>query len=624
MVEVAKPDYLSLVNKGGSGFNISELVTSIVAAEIEPKKAIQVDKRDKSDNAISGIGFLKSQTSLSKTAFDARKSDSYFTVSSSNTSLIDFSATDEMKLVAAQTEISNVTLAKKMVFELPGFTDLTSTINQAISVDFGSWSSTSVAGSSASSTVEAGKTYKVTTRSGSAGTDGNAFNTYTRDPNDPSDADAFHGLPIEVDDVFRASQAFTDNNYTFTEVEAYAFTEKSGNTTTNLTLSGTVQNVVKQLNGVSGISAKFVQTSSSGTPTYSIVLTSDDTGSTNGFKISAGGNTRWETTGAPTTNTNLNAFSQLSGDASLKVNNVSITRASNTVTDVIDGITVNLKADTSSAVQLNVVRSKTDTKTSVQNVINSLNEFKAELDRLTFIDIDGDNNGPLAMDPSVTRVKSSFKRLAAEPLAGYGDTNIYLSNLGVKTNNNGEYYLDSATFDRTWTSNPEYFNSLKDNNVSTNSSTATATKSSFTSIPAGSYTVENDAGQWKFGSTNLNRVDYNGGSRFTSSTYAGLVIDTVDANPSSFKVYIGKNFSEKLSEFMASILLSSSSVNAAKTAYTNTLTDISLKLKELEKREELITTRYTAQFGSMEQAMSQFNSTKSLLENFMESWKKQK
>ena len=75
---------------------------------------------------------------------------------------------------------------------------------------------------------------------------------------------------------------------------------------------------------------------------------------------------------------------------------------------------------------------------------------------------------------------------------------------------------------------------------------------------------------------------------------------------------------------MASILLSSSSVNAAKTAYTNTLTDISLKLKELEKREELITTRYTAQFGSMEQAMSQFNSTKSFLENFMESWKKQK
>ena len=45
MVEVAKPDYLSLVNKGGSGFNISELVTSIVAAEIEPKKALHESKQ---------------------------------------------------------------------------------------------------------------------------------------------------------------------------------------------------------------------------------------------------------------------------------------------------------------------------------------------------------------------------------------------------------------------------------------------------------------------------------------------------------------------------------------------------------------------------------------------------
>ena len=58
MVEVAKPDYLSLVNNGGSGFNISELVTSIVAAEIEPKKAINSSKQTKNDNAITGIGFL--------------------------------------------------------------------------------------------------------------------------------------------------------------------------------------------------------------------------------------------------------------------------------------------------------------------------------------------------------------------------------------------------------------------------------------------------------------------------------------------------------------------------------------------------------------------------------------
>ena len=127
-----------------------------------------------------------------------------------------------------------------MVFELPGFTDLTGPYNQAVTIKLGSWAQTSTAGSAASSTVESGKTYKVTTRAGSAATDGNTFNTYTRDPNDPADADGSHGLPVEVDDVFRASQAFTDNNYTFTQVDAYAFAANDG-TSANITLSGNLQ-----------------------------------------------------------------------------------------------------------------------------------------------------------------------------------------------------------------------------------------------------------------------------------------------------------------------------------------------------------------------------------------------
>ena len=75
---------------------------------------------------------------------------------------------------------------------------------------------------------------------------------------------------------------------------------------------------------------------------------------------------------------------------------------------------------------------------------------------------------------------------------------------------------------------------------------------------------------------------------------------------------------------MESVLDVNSSLNAAETAYTTKSTDLTQKLKDLEEREELITTRYTTQFGDMEQSMTQFNSTKSLLENFIEAWKKQK
>ncbi len=624
MVEVAKPDYLSLVNQGGSGFNISELVTAMVAAEIEPKKALHTDKKTTSDNAISGIGLLSSQSFLTQSSFDSLQNDSYFSVSSSDESAINFSSSDEMKLEATQVEVSNVQLAKKMVFELPGFTDLEATISQAISIDFGSWSQTSSASSSISNSVEAGKTYKVVTRAD--GADGDAFDEFTRDPNDPDATAAFHTVPIEVGDVFRAPVDGDDSGYTFQEVDAYAFTEKTGNTTVNLALSGTLENVVNQLDGVTGISAKLVQTSSdsSDTDTYSVVITSDNTGLANAFKISASGATRWETTGSPITNSDGNQFSQLSRDATLDVDNVSISRSSNSVDDVIDGITIDLLSDTSSPIQLNVTRSNSNVESSVKNIILSLNEFRSQLETLTFINVEGDENGPLAMDPTVTRIKSDFKKLSVEPLTGYGDNDIYLSQLGIKTNENGEFYLDEETFDKTWAANPEYFNALKDNNLSSSSSTATLSKSQYTAIPAGSYTVANDGTDWKFGSETLTRTDHNGGSRFSTSTYPGLTIDTTATNPTSFTVYVGQNFSEKVSEFMETILDTNSSLNSAETAYSATSTDLTQKLKDLEEREELITTRYTEQFGAMEQAMTQFNSTKSLLENFMEAWKKEK
>lgn len=623
MVEAARPDYLSLVNQGGSGFNISELVTAMVAAEIEPKRALHTDKKTDSENAISGIGLLSSQSFLTQTSFDGLQDDSYFSVTSSDVSAVNFSSSDEMKLDATQIEVSNVQLAKKMVFELPGFTDLEATISQAISIDFGSWSQTSTANSSTSNTVEAGKTYKVMTRAD--GADGDAFDEFTRDPNDPDATTAYHGTPIEVGDVFRAPVDGEDSDYTFQEVDAYAFTEKTGNTTVNLTLSGTLENVVNQLDGVTGISAKLVQTSSesSTTDTYSIVITSEDTGLSNAFRLSASGATRWETTGSPVTNSDGNQFSQLSRDATLDVDNVTISRSSNSIDDVIDGITIDLKSDTASPVQLDIARSSSSVKTSVKNIILSLNEFKSQLETLTFINVEGDENGPLAMDPTVTRIKSDFKKLSVEPLTGYGENDIYLSQLGIKTNESGEYFLDEETFDKTWGVNPEYFNALKDNNLSSSSSTTSLTKSQYTEIPSGSYKVENDGTEWKFGSTTLTRTDHNGGSRFSSTTYPGLTIDTTETNPSSFTVYVGQNFSEKVSEFMETILDTNSSLNKAETAYTATSTDLTEKLKDLDEREELITTRYTEQFGAMEQAMTQFNSTKSLLENFMEAWKKE-
>ena len=77
-----------------------------------------------------------------------------------------------------------------------------------------------------------------------------------------------------------------------------------------------------------------------------------------------------------------------------------------------------------------------------------------------------------------------------------------------------------------------------------------------------------------------------------------------------------------MNKLMTSILDLSSSLSKAEETYKQQTIDIEERLEKLKVREELISARYTQQFGAMEKAMTQFNSTKSLLDNFIEAWKK--
>lgn len=561
MVEVTKPDYLSLVNKGGSGFNVSELVTSMVASEIEPKRILQNSKLEKTENAISGIGYLNSQAATTQGNFSTISGDTFFDIASSNSAAIEVLANDETKLQTANRTISDVQIAKRMVFELAGFSSKTDNLDPAgvevsIDVNFGTW--------------------------------------------------------IEDSDA----------------PDTFIFSEASGNTTQQITFTDkSLTQVAALFNEISGMTAQIVDVAGDGS-SYSLILSSEDTGAANGFKLSETNSnlTRWETTADPSSTAEDNSFSQLAVDARFLLDGVQLTRSNNTITDIVDGADIVLKADTTGDAAISISRSETAIRQSINDTIFSLNEFKDEIDRLTFIDIEGDENGPLALETAATMLKTNFKKLAIEPLVGYGSDAIYLSQLGIKTNSNGEYYLDETIFEKTLSNNPDYFLALKDANLSSNSASATVTKSQFTSIPAGSYTVSKDtSNNWFLGDTALTQVDLaDGGSQFTSVTYPGLVIKTADRVPAEFDVYVGKSFAQKMIDLMTDTLDLNSSLRSAEDSYKSLTEDIEARLEKLDEREKLISSRYTEQFGAMEQAMTQFNSTKSMLENFIESWKKQK
>ena len=623
MVEVAKPDYLSLVNKGGSGFNVSELVTSIVASEIEPKRILQTSKLEKTENAISGIGYLNSQSSKTQANFTTISSDTFFNITSSNSSAVEVIGSDEIKLSNANRTISEVSIAKNMVFELGGFTDLTTTFTASLTVDFGTWIKTSAEGATATATYEAGKTYLVNSAI-SNGLDKTSIST---------DTDWSGVGNVEEGDTFTVNAGVSDTTLNsgavITKTDKFSFTDADVASNDTITFTNeTVVQIAAKLNSINGLSAQIIDKNGDGS-SYSLIVSSDNTGAESGFKItevSSSVTGRWATTEVPSSDAINNNFSQLAKDASFKLDGTLVTRNTNTITNLINGATINLKSDLTDSASLTFERSEDAIRQTVNDTIFSLNEFKAEIDRLTFIDVDGEANGPLAMETAATILKSKFKKLALEPLNGFGSASIYLSQLGIKTNkNSGEFYLDDNTFAKTLTNNPEYFMALKNQNLSSNSDGVTITKNQFTSVPSSTYTVTNDGGQWKLGTTTLTQENIaTGGSQFTSDEYPGLVIETTERSPSDFDVYIGKSFAQKIIDFMTDALDLNSSLRSAEDSYKNITVDIEDRLSKLEEREKLISDQYTEQFGAMEQSMTQFNSTKSLLENFVEAWKKQK
>ena len=46
------------------------------------------------------------------------------------------------------------------------------------------------------------------------------------------------------------------------------------------------------------------------------------------------------------------------------------------------------------------------------------------------------------------------------PITGFGDSNIYFVDFGIKTAKDGSYVFDQKVFDRTFTNTPEKFDAL--------------------------------------------------------------------------------------------------------------------------------------------------------------------
>jgi flagellar hook-associated protein 2 len=180
---------------------------------------------------------------------------------------------------------------------------------------------------------------------------------------------------------------------------------------------------------------------------YRIQLTADNTGVENGFTINeSGGGT------IPAFDTKIAA-----ADAQVYVNvnpatdpNDYITRSSNTITDVISGVTLNLKeADDTKTTTLTIASDSANFKENVQDFVTKFNDVMDYLNAQFTYNEEKEAAGVLSGESGALKVKQDLLKFATSRVEGIGSGSEYNSFavIGLEINQSGQLEINDTRLD---------------------------------------------------------------------------------------------------------------------------------------------------------------------------------
>jgi len=316
----------------------------------------------------------------------------------------------------------------------------------------------------------------------------------------------------------------------------------------------TPQGIVDAINASkSGVTAQLVNTNDGSATPYQIIL-SGPVGLTGGFTI----NTNYGTgTGTPgltfPTNRSPNP-NQEATDASVTVDGISYTRSSNTLTDVVPGLTLNLKGTTTltGAATVDLTRDNTAIKDKLTALVTAYNDADNILTEVSNPKSALDTYGAtLVGDSTVRSLRQQLRSMVSGLSSTPGDNIKSLAQMGVNIDQKGVMSLDATKLDTALSDH--YSDVVK----------------SFT----GGY---NNLGTY-------------------STLSAGFAGDAV----------------KKITDIIGSKGALTTNTNTANTQNTKYKAD----LEKLNTRMESLLARYTKQFGAMDSLVGQVNSQKTSLKS---------
>lgn len=125
-------------------------------------------------------------------------------------------------------------------------------------------------------------------------------------------------------------------------------------------------------------------------------------------------------------------------DAKIAVNGLEVSRETNHITDVIDGLEFDIfSANSSEIVAISITADKGAGEQAIRQFVEAYNTLIADVAKLTGFDAELDNFGSLKSDPLAKNLMQVLRTTLASPITGGADLFSTLGSIGIRTKTDG-------------------------------------------------------------------------------------------------------------------------------------------------------------------------------------------
>ncbi|MEW6599418.1 MAG: flagellar filament capping protein FliD [Nitrospirota bacterium] len=229
----------------------------------------------------------------------------------------------------------------------------------------------------------------------------------------------------------------SDKAFQFT----YAGTQRTLTVADGTTLDG-LKDLINNDTSNPGVTATVVNDGTN----YRLIVTGNETGSTKSITIDAG--TTLDGTGG-TVDFSSATFTQnkTAANAAFSVDNLSISRSTNSVSDVITGLTINLKKTLTPAT-ITVAADNESIKEQINDFVSAYNDVMTFLKENTAYDAASGESGILSGEGTARSIQNRIRELVTSSVSGLSGSLSMLAEIGITTDyKTGNLTVNSSTLD---------------------------------------------------------------------------------------------------------------------------------------------------------------------------------